>query len=59
MELNRNFSNQENQMARKKFELYTKSLVTGKMQIKSTLRFYLIPVRVAIIRNLQQMLMQI
>jgi hypothetical protein len=46
-ELNRTFSKEEIQMAKK----YSPSLVIKEMQIKTMLRFHLTPVRIAIIKN--------
>jgi hypothetical protein len=49
-ELNREFSKEEVQMASKYMKGST-SLVMKEMQIKTTLRFHLTPVRVAIIKG--------
>jgi hypothetical protein len=46
-ELNRTFSKEEIQMAKK----HSPSLTMKEMQIKTTLRFHLTPVRIAIIKN--------
>jgi hypothetical protein len=43
-ELNREFSNEDVQMASKCMKKYSTSLVMKEMQIKTTLSFYLIPV---------------
>jgi hypothetical protein len=50
-ELNRPFSKEEVQMAKKYMKKCSKSLTINKMQIKPTLRFHLIPVKMAIINN--------
>jgi hypothetical protein len=63
-ELNKTFSKEEIQMAKKHMKKYspslaikemqiktTPSLAINEMQIKTTLRFHLTPVRIAIIRN--------
>jgi hypothetical protein len=51
-ELNRNFSKEEIQMSKKKhMKKCSSSLAIKAMQIKTTVKFYLTPVRIAIIRN--------
>jgi hypothetical protein len=50
-ELNRNFSKEEVQVAKKHMKKCSTSLAIKKMQFKTTLRFHLIPVRIASIKN--------
>jgi hypothetical protein len=50
-ELNRAFSEEEIQMAKKNMKKCSPSLAIKKMQIRTTLRFHLTPVRIAIIKN--------
>jgi flagellar biosynthesis/type III secretory pathway protein FliH len=51
LELNRTFSKEEIQMAKKHIRKCSPSLAIKEMQIKTTLRFHLTPDRIAIIKN--------
>jgi hypothetical protein len=50
-ELNRAFSKDEVQMTKKSMEKMLNILVIKEMQIKTTLKFHLTPVRMAMIKN--------
>jgi hypothetical protein len=49
--LNRTFSKKEIQMVKKHMKKYSPSLAIKELQIKTTLRFHLIPVKIAIIKS--------
>jgi hypothetical protein len=50
-ELNRTFSKEDVQMAKKRMKKCLPMLAIKEMQIKTTLRFHLTPVRTAAIKN--------